>query len=56
MILEKLLKIVQVVKHFYTWLSCEEYDQGMVWECDPFQKQLPRPYPKWVYFHMNLLL
>lgn len=31
---------------FNTWLSCEEYDQGMVWECDPFQKKLSRPYPK----------
>lgn len=20
-----------------TWLSCEEFDQGLVWECDPFQ-------------------
>lgn len=20
-----------------TWLSCEEYDQGLVWECDPFK-------------------
>lgn len=22
-----------------TWLSCEEYDRGQVWECDPFGKQ-----------------
>lgn len=20
-----------------TWLSCEEHDQGLVWECDPFE-------------------
>lgn len=20
-----------------TWLSCEEHDEGLVWECDPFQ-------------------
>lgn len=22
-----------------TWLSCEEYDRGQVWECDPYGKQ-----------------
>ena len=22
-----------------TWLSCEEYDAGQVWECDPFGRQ-----------------
>ncbi len=24
-----------------TWLSCEEVDQGQVWECDPFGKKDP---------------
>ncbi len=28
-----------------TWLSCEEYDRGQVWECDPFNKQPPRLRP-----------
>ncbi len=25
-----------------TWLSCEEWDGGHVWECDPFGRRLPR--------------
>jgi len=25
-----------------TWLSCEEFDQGQVWECDPTGEQAPR--------------
>lgn len=28
-----------------TWLSCEEFDDGQVWECDPFGKQPPRLRP-----------
>ncbi|SER33077.1 WD40-like Beta Propeller Repeat [Nitrosomonas sp. Nm51] len=28
-----------------TWLSCEEYDQGQVWECDPFGVQTARLRP-----------
>ncbi len=24
-----------------TWLSCEEVDRGVVWECDPFGQRLP---------------
>lgn len=28
-----------------TWLSCEEYDRGQVWECDPFNQQPPRLRP-----------
>lgn len=25
-----------------TWLSCEEVDKGLVWECDPFGKLVPQ--------------
>ena len=25
-----------------TWLSCEEFDRGQVWECDPFNRQPAR--------------
>lgn len=28
-----------------TWLSCEEFDQGQVWECDPFNRQPARVRP-----------
>lgn len=28
-----------------TWLSCEEYDRGRVWECDPFGEQPPQVRP-----------
>jgi hypothetical protein len=28
-----------------TWLSCEEHDSGLVWECDPFGVLLARPRP-----------
>lgn len=28
-----------------TWLSCEEYDGGMVWECDPSGVLIPAPRP-----------
>lgn len=28
-----------------TWLSCEEYDYGMVWECDPSGVLMPAPRP-----------
>jgi hypothetical protein len=28
-----------------TWLSCEEYDQGRVWECDPFGKRKAVAWP-----------
>ena len=28
-----------------TWLSCEEYDYGQVWECDPLGRQIPFPRP-----------
>jgi len=28
-----------------TWLSCEEFDQGQVWECDPFNRQPSRLRP-----------
>jgi len=24
-----------------TWLSCEEHDNGIVWECDPYGQRLP---------------
>jgi hypothetical protein len=27
-----------------TWLSCEEVDDGLVWECDPFANSAPRAY------------
>ncbi len=28
-----------------TWLSCEEYDEGQVWECDPLGRRPPEAYP-----------
>jgi secreted PhoX family phosphatase len=28
-----------------TWLSCEEHDSGLVWECDPAGRQLAQPRP-----------
>ena len=28
-----------------TWLSCEEHDQGQVWECDPTGHSVARPRP-----------
>jgi uncharacterized protein len=28
-----------------TWLSCEEWDGGQVWECDPAGRLRPRPRP-----------
>jgi hypothetical protein len=28
-----------------TWLSCEEWDGGLVWECDPFGGKAPTPHP-----------
>jgi len=28
-----------------TWLSCEEFDRGQVWECDPFNRHPPRLRP-----------
>src|SRR5687768_4543108 len=28
-----------------TWLSCEEVDEGLVYECDPFGIQAPRVWP-----------
>lgn len=28
-----------------TWLSCEEVDDGHVWECDPFGRNAPRELP-----------
>lgn len=28
-----------------TWLSCEEFDRGQVWECDPFNQHPPRVRP-----------
>ena len=28
-----------------TWLSCEEYENGLTWECDPTGKELARPLP-----------
>jgi uncharacterized protein len=28
-----------------TWLSCEEHDAGLVWECDPAGKLPPQPRP-----------
>jgi secreted PhoX family phosphatase len=28
-----------------TWLSCEEVDDGLVWECDPFNRISARPLP-----------
>ena len=30
---------------WHTWLSCEEFDQGQVWECDPFNQHPPRLRP-----------
>ncbi len=27
-----------------TWLSCEEHDGGVVWECDPYGERDPAPY------------
>ena len=28
-----------------TWLSCEEYAEGLVWECDPLGRNLAKPLP-----------
>jgi len=28
-----------------TWLSCEEFDRGMVWECDPAGEMVAEPRP-----------
>jgi len=26
---------------WHTWLSCEEHNTGIIWECDPYAKRLP---------------